>query len=302
VTDVTWHSGSNAVIYLIHGITGTPAEMGFVAAGLVRQGWDVCVPTLPGHCARLRDLVKTNESDWRAQVYRQISYLREQYDFVFAAGLSAGALLALDAAVAMKVDGLGVLSPTFMYDGWNTPWSDAILPLCIKIVPRFLQPLFFHVDGSPYGVKDEVLREKIRGAYNPWAAFSEWVHVWWPWNNNDDVPLAVSHGYPLFPLRTLTEVDRLIRRVRGSLEKVTAPTVILQAKDDDMTGPANARLVYDSIRSSNKSLIILDDCYHVITVDKQKKEVIRRLNGFFASCRRENPSTAQVTSTAASFP
>ena len=133
-TDVAINRNSNVLVYLIHGVTGTPVEMSYVAQKLSRKNrWDVYATTLPGHCTRLRDLVQTTEQDWRAHVQRQLSFARDRYEYVFVAGLSAGALLALDASTVVPVDGVGVLSPTFMYDGWNTPWSHAILPLAMRV-------------------------------------------------------------------------------------------------------------------------------------------------------------------------
>ena len=44
------------------------------------------------------------------------------------AGLSAGSLLALEASTIVAVDGVGVLSPTFFYDGWNMPRM--VMPSC----------------------------------------------------------------------------------------------------------------------------------------------------------------------------
>jgi esterase/lipase len=95
------------------------------------------------------------------------------------------------------------------------------------------------------------------------------------------IPSAASKGYPIFPLRTLTEIDRLIVWVRARLGAVTAPTVILQAREDDMTSPRNASIVYDEISSEDKQLVLLDDCYHVITVDKQREVVADNLGKFF---------------------
>ncbi len=40
--------------------------------------------------------MKTTEHDWRTHVQRQLSFIRERYAYVFVAGLSAGALLALE--------------------------------------------------------------------------------------------------------------------------------------------------------------------------------------------------------------
>jgi carboxylesterase len=286
-TDFAIHRDSNVLLYLIHGVTGTPIEMSYVARKLSRKnGWDVYVTTLPGHCTRLRDLVKTTEQDWRAHVQRQLAFARDRYDYVFVAGLSAGALLALDASTVVPVDGVGVLSPTFIYDGWNTPWSHAILPLAMKVVPLSLQRFVFHIDGPPFGIKDEQLQASVSQSYRPTVILREWIAEWWTRRQakpGSVVPpfAAASKGYPIFPLRTLTEIDRLIIRVRARLSEVTAPTVILQAREDDMTSPRNSAIVYHEISSMEKQLVLLDDCYHVITVDKKRERVTKNLTTFF---------------------
>ena len=189
-------------------------------------------------------------------------------------------------ATVVPVDGVGVLSPTFMYDGWNTPWSHAILPLAMQVVPRSLQRFVFHIDGPPFGIKDEGLQASVRQSYRFTAMVREWIAEWWARRQakpGSPVPpfAAASKGYPIFPLRTLTEIDRLIARVRTRLHEVTAPTVILQAREDDMTSPRNAALVYHAISSQDKQLALLDDCYHVITVDKKRASVTENLTTFF---------------------
>jgi carboxylesterase len=287
-TDLIFQKDSNALVYLIHGITGTPVEMRYLARGLARLGGDVYATTLPGHCTSLRDLVRTNQQQWHEHVCTQLAYARERYEHVYVAGLSAGALLALESSTRVAVDGVGVLSPTFFYDGWNTPRSHAILPAALKLVPECLQHLLFHVDGPPFGVKDSMIQAHIRASYTPASVFHEWVGLWWKGHGNaaggngTDSSPAASKGYPLFPLRTLSEIDRLMRRVRSHLERVSAPTLILQAAEDDMTGPRNAQFVYDEIASTQKRIVLLDDCYHVITVDRQRQAVVNHLHEFFS--------------------
>lgn len=288
-TDIVLENGRHSLVYLIHGVTGTPVEMRYLARGLARRGGDVYVTTLPGHCTSLRDLVRTNEQQWCAHIAKQLTHARERYEHVYVAGLSAGSLLALEASTMVAVDGIGVMSPTFFYDGWNTPRSHAILPLAFKLVPESLQHLLFHMDGPPYGVKDSMIQTSIRASYTTASVFHEWVGLWWEGygreaaGNGTEPSSAASKGYPLFPLKTLTEIDRLMKRVKGNLAKVSAPTVILQASDDDMTGPRNAQFVYDEIASLQKQIVMLDDCYHVITVDRQRQAVVAHLDEFFRS-------------------
>jgi carboxylesterase len=306
-TDVSLHTDSNVLVYLIHGVTGTPAEMYPLARGMARHGWDVYSTTLPGHCTRLTDLVRTNEQDWLSHVQRQLAFVRGRYEHVFVAGLSVGALIALQASTTVCVEGLGVLSPTIVYDGWNVPWTHRILRPAIHIVPRPLQYLLFHMDGPPFGIKDQELQARMRAAYNPLGLVWRWVCGWarlWKRRDADRTVRgteAASTGYPVFPLKTFADMDRLIAQVCGQLGSVSAPTVILQAREDDMTSPHNAYLVYDKIASTDKQVILLEDCYHVITVDKQSQTVVRHLIEFFhlriAAKRQSNqaaPSTRVV--------
>ena len=281
-TDLSLHAGSKVLVYLVHGVTGTPAEMFYLAKELAgKNRWDIYATTLPGHCTRLKDLVKSTEQDWRLHVQQQLSFARERYEYLFVAGLSAGALLALDASIVVRTDGVGVLSPTFVYDGWNTPWSHALLPFAMKMVPLPLQRFLFHRDGPPFGIKDEALQATVREAYSPMAILREWA---------SPSSSSASKGYPVFPLRTLTEIDRLIATVRTKLPSVTAPTVILQAREDDMTSPRNASIAYDEISSTQKEIVLLDDCYHVITVDKQREAVATHLTRFFGARMTDHSS------------
>lgn len=286
-TDIAISRDSNVLVYLIHGVTGTPVEMRYLARKLSRNnGWDVYATTLPGHCTRLRDLVRTTEQDWRTHIQNQLSFARDYYEYVFVVGLSAGALLALDASTISPVGGVGVLSPTFIYDGWNTPRSHVLLPMAMEMIPLPLQRFVFHIDGAPFGIKDEALQASVRQAYRPTVILREWIAEWWMRRRvkpGCTIPpfAAASKGYPIFPLRTLTEIDRLITRVQSRLPQVTAPTVILQAREDDMTSPRNSAIVYHEISTKDKQLVLLDDCYHVITVDKKREAVAEHLTAFF---------------------
>ncbi len=304
-TDIALDTGSKVLVYLIHGITGTPAEMHYVARRLARHGWDVYATTLPGHCTKLRDLVRTNEYEWRQHVRTQLAYARERFPIVFVVGLCAGGLLALDAATAIAVDGLGVLSPTFTYDGWNIPWMHALLPFGTKILPRWLQSLFFYREKAPFGVKDEALQARIRAAYSPIARLRRALRYLQvrrkrrAGQQDPKNPSTATTGYSIYPLKTFADLDQLITGVRKCLGKVIVPTVILQAREDDVTSPRNAYLLYDEISSPEKHLTFLEDCYHVLTVDKQKHLVVDHLIDFFnkyAAQERPQPEPVEAVS------
>src|SRR5215475_3039564 len=113
----------------------------------------------------------------------------------------------------------------------------------------------------------------MRTAYSFISRIRKQLRYWWlRWNRRSipqaaQAPTAAATGYPIVPLKTFIDLDHLMTSVRTCLRKVTAPTVILQAREDDVTSPRNAYLVYDEIGSKQKHVILLEDCYHVITVD-----------------------------------
>ncbi|MCA9451286.1 MAG: alpha/beta hydrolase [Nitrospiraceae bacterium] len=252
-TDFVCITDSKVLVYLIHGITGAPVEMSSLSRKLsCENGWDVNVTTLPGHGTNLSGLGRTTEQDWRAHVQRQLSFIRDRYEYVFAVGLGAGALLALEASTVVRVDGIGALSPTFIHNGWNTPWAQ---------VP----------ERKPYHA-----RGTVRGRPHDWCARGKVA-------NGAATPpsSATTIAYPAISLGTLTEIDRLIMRVLPGLHDVTTPTVILQARTDDMTNPRNSSIVYNAISSQDRLLIVLDDCFHVVSVGDQQEAVAAHMAPFF---------------------
>lgn len=60
-----------------------------------------------------------------------------------------------------------------------------------------------------------------------------------------------------------------------------------------MTSPRNATLVYEGIASKEKRLVLFDDCYHVLTVDKQKHLVVDALTDFLTPYVASSPFAPQ---------
>jgi carboxylesterase len=285
-TDLFMGAESRTLAYLIHGVTGTPAEMKYLGRKLWQSGYDVYLPTLPGHCGKIRDLLRSNENDWVEHVVKQLSFLRKRYTHLFAAGLSAGALMALTASTHVRLDGIGVFSPTFFYDGWNVPRTRTLLHMAIQWFPRPLHYVFFHFDGFPYGIKSPALQARLRAAYGP---VNQVLNTF---RRRTSSPHHSSKavGYSVFFLKTLADLDRLYAVVAADLPKIIAPTLILQASEDDFTSVRNSEFVLEQIASAEKRLVLLDDSYHVITVDRQRDVVAQELQKFMAA--HTNPKSA----------
>ena len=61
--------GGNHSVLLIHGLTGSPFEMKYLARKLNKAGFTVKGPCLEGHCTTLKNLSKTNWEDWYRSVH-----------------------------------------------------------------------------------------------------------------------------------------------------------------------------------------------------------------------------------------
>ncbi len=263
IKNVEFHlpGGRNGVL-LIHGLTGTPTEMRFVAKGLNRNGFTVYGMQLAGHCGDEADLLATGRQDWYRSVVAAAEKLRGEVDHLFVAGLSMGALLALKLAADRPdmVDGLGLYGTTFVYDGWTIPWIGKLsfmLPLVVSL--GFGRHQKFH-ECFPYGIKDERIRQRIAGSML----------------SGD----SAAAGLPGNPWPSLAEFYRLSWRVRRLLSSVRTPCLVVHAKDDDVASLRNVRTVVRGV-SGPVETVLLENSYHMITVDQERDLVIERTTRFF---------------------
>ena len=181
-------------ILLVHGITGSPAEMKPLVRKLTAEGFEVACPPLAGHCSSLTELKQTRWTDWYKSLETALDDLRTRCDKIFVSGLSMGALLALELAADHPdvICGVATLSATFFYDGWNVPRlrQKYLLPLVIYSPLRFF--LSYH-EPSPYGIKDDRIRTMIDAVYRGQCE-----------------GLPETYGYSEFPGVTIRETFRLI--------------------------------------------------------------------------------------------
>ena len=66
---------------------------------------------------------------------------------------------------------------------------------------------------------------------------------------------------------TIPEVLRLMRETSGRLPEIHQPTLIVHAREDHIVPLGNAERIRDGIASVDRRVVILDNCYHVSTVD-----------------------------------
>ncbi len=268
--------GGRAGVLLIHGLTGTPKEMRFIGRGLHRAGFTVYGMQLAGHCGDETDLLRTGWQDWYHSVQQAADRLLQQVDYLFVGGLSMGALLALRYAADFpeKICGVGVYGPTFRYDGWSIPLYGRYLYVLLPVVKKLnlLQDRRFD-EHPPYGLKDERLRAVVA------ASMAK--------GESADAGLA-GNPYP-----SLAEMLMLASRLKRDLHKVQAPCLIIHAKNDDIADISNSRLVEKKI-SGPKKMIVLENSYHMITIDLEHRTVIKESVDYFSALLQERCGVAAM--------
>lgn len=250
-------------LLLVHGLTGTPAEMKPFGRLIAAAGLTVACPQLAGHCTSIADLKATRWPDWYRSVERAFEALDRECDQVFVAGLSAGALLALllAAAKGRRVSGLILLSVVFFFDGWNVP--NRLMRTLMRVLAWTpLRHVMYWRETPPYGIKCARTRARVAAALSSKNA------------------RAAGVGYFKTPVTVIQESMRLMREARRSLGRVMAPTLIVHSTEDDTASLENAHVARRHVGAARVETCFIDDTYHVLTLDKRKEDVARRVARF----------------------
>jgi carboxylesterase len=253
-----FHAGSKTGFLLIHGLTGTPIELRYISNGLARAGFTVSVPQLAGHCGTLEDLKATKWQDWYQSAEDALVELRKTCDLVIVGGLSMGAVLALRLAAEQQdtVNGATLFAPTFKFDGWSMPWYARLFEL---VNDNWSADKFLFTEREPYGIKNVRFREFVMNA----------IH-------SDDSSQA---GLPGTPGRSLLQFRYLTKSVNRVLGLIRQPTLVLHPREDDRASLGNAEHLQRNM-GGRVTTVVLEDCYHVITLDQQRDVVLDETRDF----------------------
>jgi carboxylesterase len=260
-------------VLLLHGMTGAPGEMRLIGRRLQRAGLATSAPLLAGHGQDRAALLRSTWRDWLDSAREGYRRLAAEVDEVYVAGICVGGALALALCAEFpQIKGAAVYSMTFEYDGWNMPRWGAAAPL-IQLVAHL--PLVRRIsleEPYPYGLKDLRLRE---AASRP---------------DNNLIPGAIDR----MPLGSLYEMYRLGRHVERIGPSIETPTLIVHAREDDMSHLRNAERLQRAL-GGPAELLVLEDSYHMVHVDRQHALVAERTAAFFgAGARTRTPQKAPV--------
>ena len=209
--------GARSGALLIHGFTGSPADMRAVASLLHERRIDAHAMRVPGMASEIEHINEMTSAIWRRATLERWDAVRKRYERTVLVGYSMGGSLALHAAASHPPDLLVLVAPLVRI---ATPLADT-LPVAKRVV-RQVRP-FARLRWDDPRVHDWFRRAMpaIDTADPATQAFLR-----------EEAAVATS---------MLDELRVLARDARRLAARVRCPTLIVQGVADDIVLPRHSR-------------------------------------------------------------
>lgn len=241
---------------VIHGLTGTPANLESVITALKAKGYIVKTPLLKGHGSDLKTLMRTTWPEWYESVLKSYEELSKETEAIYFVGLSMGALLGLKLAI----------------DGGDGPLMGTVplKALALLAVPFQVRPIFRYVVIP--GVRYTPLRFFIRSVAKN---FEKSVL------NPEGRELYRANSLARMPSQCVFQTQNLVKLIKKDLTKIAQPLLLIHGAKDHLADPRGLLDIQKQVTSPIVDVVMLENSAHVITVDYEREQVANRVVGFF---------------------
>lgn len=97
------------------------------------------------------------------------------------------------------------------------------------------------------------------------------------WRSREGSPYAVDdrydYGYPGFPTKCGSDLNRLIGMARRDLHAVQCPLLIVQSRQDETIAPDSAEIICEGVSSNRAGTLWLTDVPHVCTISSALPQI-----------------------------
>ncbi|MFP4521353.1 MAG: alpha/beta hydrolase [Fibrobacterota bacterium] len=237
-----FHAGNDTAVLLLHGFTGSPANIMPLCSAFSERGFTVDAPLLPGHGRYPNNLDTVKAEDYLNFAERRLKHLRKNKNFVIVCGFSLGG--SISAGIAQrgaKVNRLVLIAPYFRI---RYHWF------------YFLSPEKWTLFASRFV---QHIRKTEPGKVNKESAYSK------------------IRGYWYFSVSSVIETIELNRIVMEKAPKVKCPLFIIHSENDDVTSPSASRKFLRQTSSHEKKYREFQKSNHIILLDHESDQAIEEI-------------------------
>jgi len=240
--------GGDKACMLIHGLTGSPSEMSYLAENLNKAGYTVNVPLIPGHGTSIKELNATTWHQWVGFLSAELVKMSSRHEKVYVAGQSMGGIMSL--TLAGLHSNLINAFALFSTPVWFKPFAARyVLPIAARTpIARLIPDM-----PEPPGEDVKEVQGKRHVSYQ-----------------RRSIPATYS----------LSELMGIIRK-KSFLSAIKSDVLIVQSSLDNLVLPKSAQYIFKNVSSSRKKILMLHDCYHAMTADKERGKIFKAMVEFF---------------------
>jgi len=244
-------------VLLLHGFGDTPQTLRYLAEDLASHGYDVRVPLLPGHGRTVEAFDRALHTEWIAAARSEFAEMRATYPWVALGGLSMGGALAVIVAA-----------------------ENPDLPALILLAPYLGMPWYMRMAATfAWLWSDRV---------GPIASTSDRsVH--------DPVERAKNLSYSAVTGRAMHELASIAKIARRALPHVTAPTLLMQSREDNRVASSVAERAFVALGATEKRLVFTHGAGHILTVDYGRERVFQEVRAWLGGGPGTAPPEPDVT-------
>src|SRR5437773_10361434 len=247
--------GSHGVL-LLHGFGDTPQTLSLLARRLHKAGYSVYAPLLPGHGRTMEAFNRSGADQWIDAAKQAMLSTGERSDGISVVGLSMGGALAVLLAA-----------------------EDHATSALVLIAPYLGMPRRLRFAAATHWL---------------WGGLVGDINARNPRSIHDAIERERNLAYGSVTGRTLFELSKVVYRARNVLPQVTAPTLIIQSREDPRVRPDVAKFALARIGATEKQLEWTDGSGHIITVDYCRERVFSEVEEWLR--RHESRGRRALTS------
>jgi len=231
-------------VFLVHGFTGSPAEMVPFARRFEEKGFSVYCPRLAGHGTVIKDFENSTVDQWYQSAYDQYLEFKSRVKKTYLIGLSLGGQIATYLSYIVGCEKLALLSTPYDIPDKKMKYAKFLSFFIKKIKTADEKPSVFSETGSKLMV-----------------------------NYSDS---------PYYYTKTIYQLYKSFKFFHYYIKKTNVPIFISQSELDPVSSFKSPQKIFNKSKASKiKQLKYLKKSSHVITLDYEAEELFSMIYDFF---------------------